>query len=66
MQLEVKYVPGNNKFCVVGGGLPRGTAWSEWETQEEALTEAMNIAKEMYIDTVVCGLQTFAVYDLSP
>lgn len=45
--IRVEWVTGNSQWCIIGGGLPRGTCWSTHDSREEAEQEARAIAYDI-------------------
>lgn len=46
-QVKVEWSDANGAWIIIGGGLPRGTCWSQHETEGEAHQEAREIADDL-------------------
>lgn len=48
--IRVIWVEANQAWCVVGGGLPRGAAWSMHDQQHHAETAARELADDLGLE----------------
>jgi hypothetical protein len=46
-EITVRYIDGTGAWCVLGGGLPEGSCWSQHDTQEEAEAEAAEVRADL-------------------
>lgn len=51
-QISVIWNNGQQKFQIVGGGLPRNVCWSEHERLNDASTAAEELADDMCLEIV--------------
>lgn len=51
-QIAIDWNCGQQKFCIVGGGLPRNVCWSAFDRLAEAVDEAHTLAEEMGLEIV--------------
>lgn len=50
LNLRVEWSNGNQKWVVLGGGLPANAAWNEFDRRDEALAEALLIADDLCVE----------------
>lgn len=52
-QLYVQWSAANQQWMVLGGGLPQGTAWAGFDSRDDAVTEASEVAEDIGVDVVL-------------
>ena len=51
-QIAIDWNCGLQKFCIVGGGLPRTVCWSSHDRLSDAVEEAGKLSEEMELEIV--------------
>lgn len=50
--IYIKWVEGNQAWCVMGGNLPRGAAWAMHDQQHHAERDARELADDLGVEYV--------------